>query len=79
VVDCEGLAFTCPLVFTPPKPESDTEVALFVVQVSVEELPCWMLTGDAVSVHVGAFGVGVTTTTVVLQLTEVPLPNAVRV
>jgi hypothetical protein len=38
-----------------------------------------MLVGEAESVHVGAFGVGLTTTTVVLQFTEPPLPVAVRV
>jgi hypothetical protein len=40
VADCEGLTTVEPLVFTPPTPVSDTDVALFVVQESVEELPC---------------------------------------
>ncbi len=54
------------------------EVAPLVVQVRVDEVPGWMLVGDAVSVHVGAGGGGVeVTVTVALHVIVPPAPVAV--
>jgi hypothetical protein len=56
------------------------DVAFVVVHERVVEPPYGRFDGFATSVHVGAFGVGVTTTIVVLQFTLWPfVPYAVSV